>query len=97
LTVGRWLPRPAGFAPLIPKSSALRCGLTLRVCAPAHFGTGSGLPTLRIETNANGSTMTTETSTALTELKTPSFTRAFVGFLASTGCLCAVMIALSSL
>ena len=25
--------------------------------------------------------MTTETSTALTELKTPSFTRAFVGFL----------------
>ena len=41
--------------------------------------------------------MTTEISTTLPELKTPSFTRAFVGFLASTGCLCAVMIALSSL
>jgi hypothetical protein len=52
---------------------------------------------LRIETDTNGSTMTTQTSTALTELKAPSFTRAFVGFMASTGCLCAVMIALSSL
>jgi hypothetical protein len=52
---------------------------------------------LRIETDANGPAMTTQTSTTLPELKSPSFTRAFVGFLASTGCLCAVMIALSSL
>jgi len=52
---------------------------------------------LRIETDTNGSTMTTQTSTALPGLKAPSFTRAFVGFMASTGCLCAVMIALSSL
>jgi len=52
---------------------------------------------LRIETDASGSTMTTQTSTALTELNAPSFARAFVGFMASTGCLCAVMIALSSL